>query len=299
MSKMERCSQQACFVTRAEIVSQHRQEEGTIMKRSSISTFGILVAAVLLVASSLPAAAQVQYKVVSVQAPTATQDLEEAEMARAVALDSWGVQHMQQLAASEGLRLKTDRHPLTLQLEENGQRLYTADRQAVAFLGEQEGQRIYEVALGFESAARSHGHFMIPSVMEELPVREASLVLAVVDVISQEVQKVIRIDISDQNRDGVQSVVMQHPDGQRSRYLVSSDGMGREMTKDGMTRLESTSLKLQRCNSTQSTSDTKTCSIICGVSVVFSCAIITAATGGILSIICGLIGVWICSEICV
>jgi len=257
-----------------------------------------LVAIVLLVASSLPAAAEVQYEAVS-QSLITTQNLEEAEMARALVIESRDVRRMQQLAATEGLRLATNREPLALQLEENGQRLYTADKQAVAFLGEKDDQRIYEVALGFESVARFPRHLMMPPVMEKLPVREASLMLAVVDVISQEVLKIIRIDISEQKRDGVQSIVMRHSNGQRSQYLVSSDGMVRETTKDGMTRLESALLQQQQCNNIQPTSDTKECSIVCGVSVVFSCAIITAATGGILSIICGLIGVWICAEICV
>lgn len=64
------------------------------MKRSSLPTFGILVAIVLLVASSLPAAAEVQHEVVFGQAPTAAQDLAEAELARALALGSHDLQRM-------------------------------------------------------------------------------------------------------------------------------------------------------------------------------------------------------------
>ena len=138
---------------------------------------------------------------------------------------------MRWLAAAEGLQLRTDRQPLAFLQEENGQRLYTADKQAVLFLGEKEGRRIYQVFLGFEESSRFPKRPVLWPVWEKEPAREASLVFAFVDVASQAVLDVVRMDIGSIDRDGARSIVMRNPAGRTVKLLATSSGVLREMSE--------------------------------------------------------------------
>lgn len=259
----------------------------------------ILLVMAMLAVSSLPTkpllAAEAQREVSSDKVASSAQDLEEAEVARALAFDSQELRQMRQLTAAEGLQLETDRQPLAFLREENGQRLYTADRQAVLFLGEKEGRRIYQVFLGFEESPRFPKRPVPWPVWEKEPAREASLVFAFVDVAAQEVLDVVRMDISRMDRDGAQKIVMRSSTGRQSQYLTTKNGAVQEITQDGVVRIDDVSIGQRQCG--VQPSDVK-CSIICGFVSIVSCAIITAATGGLLTIICAAFAVVMCAFIC-
>ena len=259
----------------------------------------ILLVMAMLAVSSLPTkpllAAEAQREVSSDKVASSAQDLEEAEVARALAFDSQELRQMRQLTAAEGLQLETDRQPLAFLREENGQRLYTADRQAVLFLGEKEGRRIYQVFLGFEESPRFPKRPVTWPVWEKKPAREASLVFAFVDVAAQEVLDVSWMDIGSIDRDGAQKIVMRSSTGRQSQYLTTKNGAVQEITQDGVVRIDDVSIGQRQCG--VQPSDVK-CSIICGFVSIVSCAIITAATGGLLTIICAAFAVVMCAFIC-
>lgn len=192
------------------------------MKRSSITTLGILVAIVLVTVSSLPAAAQERYEAVSTKAMSSTEDLAEAETARALALDS---QEFRQLTANEGLYRRIERPPLVFLKEENGRQFYAIGNQSVVFLGEREGQRVYQVALKLEGLSRSSRLSLFgSSAPQSRSVRQDSFVYVFVDLTARQVLEALWVDIGGQDAAGMRDVMLRNHRGQQAGFSAMSDG---------------------------------------------------------------------------
>ena len=275
------------------------------MKRSSITTFGILVAIVLLVASSLPAAAEVQQKVILGQEPTASQNLAEAEVARALVNDSPEMQEIRRLAAREGLYLRSERRPLRFKQEENGQRVYAADREAVLFLGDKEGRRIYQIFMGFEPSVRSS--WVVPSVVDaprakpwEKSDRETTFVFAFVDLAVQEVLDVVWVEISRADSDGSRSVLMKNAGGRQANLQMSRTGALTETAHNNGLPTETTQV--------YGVQPTGVClgGLLCFLVSFLACTVlcvplgaVTAIVGGVVcAFVCELVFWWVCSHAC-
>ena len=263
------------------------------MKRFRIKTISILLVIAMLTVSSLTArpllaAEEVRSGKVVISAP----DLAEAEVARALTLDAYGLDQIRRLTANKNLELTTDRQPLAFLREEGGQRLYIADGQAVLFLGEIEGQRIYQVFLGSKEPLQSSNQ----SKRGKGSASEARLVYSIVNVTSQEVWDVVQMTIGSMDKDGTQKIVMLSSSGRQSQYLIAKDGTIQEITQDG----DIVPIAQQQCNM-QSTAaiqpNAPICGILCGFHSLLICEIITLLTGGV-GAVCAVAAIFVCSFGC-
>ena len=287
------------------------------MKRFPIKAISILLVVAMLAVSSLPTkpllAAEAQREVSSDKvASSAEQELAEAEKARALALNAGDVQRMQKAAAKEGLYLDTNQYPLALIPAEQGQHFYVSGSQAIVFLGEVKGQRLYEVALGFEEAANTQllDRLMKRPIIKKPSVRSKdSLMLMIVDTLSQSVVHIRQLDLYNMDKQDGRSIVMRRPDGSRSRYLETKDGWQQETTEDGVTRQETILSKQLQCqtkapglmretpkynNLTQR--DVTVCTVVCAAVTSLVCVLAFVTIFG--AVVCGVAMSIFCGEYC-
>ena len=256
------------------------------MKSLFVKTLSMLLA-VTLMASGLPGkmmtppAAEAKSPV-EVDQQTAP-GIEEAERARALVLESPGLQWIQGLSAKDGLRLKTNRQPLVFLKERNGQRLYGANKQAALFLGEKDGHRIYQILLGFDDPSMDAK----PASGSEL-VDKGCFVFAFVDIGEKEVLDVVRVDIGSADIDGARTVTMRNPTRQ-AEFLATKEGDLKKVS-DSAPGGHRQGTKLNA-----PLADTN-CGISCGVEWSLFCWL--AEFTGIGGLICALLAVVICVWAC-
>lgn len=277
------------------------------------------MAIVLVTVSSLPAAAQERHEVVLGQALTSAQDLEEAEAARALALDS---REFRQLTANEGLHRRVDRQPLVFLKEEDGRQFYAVGNQSVVFLGEREGQRVYQVVLRFEGLSRLSRLPLFGSLVPEArSVRQDSVVYVFVDLVARQILETLRVDIGEQDTAGVRSIMLRNHRGQQAGFSAMNDGTLIQTSDNGVPmrrqiRPEDLEPGKRTCTPAETPGITPdgVCQTICEpactvlyflvgeVVLLLSCAIVCAPTGQICWPVCALVAtvvwVWVSTNVC-
>ena len=136
---------------------------------------------------------------------------------------------------------------------------------------------------------------------EKEAARETSLVFAFVDVASQAVLDVVRMDIGSVDRDGAQKIVMRNAAGRTVKLQTTSSGVLREVSEtsheDGVSPVCPTKVV-----PTEMCTGAWLCWLVGWIACTLECTAIwvaTALVGGIIcAFVCEAVFTWICSYAC-
>lgn len=123
--------------------------------------------------------------------------------------------------------------------------------------------------------------------------RETNLVIAFVDVTSQEVLDVVRMDIGSADRDGARGIVMHNATGRTVKLLATSSG-------DGISPICST--EVVPTETTQTCTGQWLCWLVGWIAYTLQCTAIgvsTALVGGVIcAFVCEAVFNWVCGHAC-